>query len=517
MTLDTFFEKFSQFADAPSAVTKMRELVLELAVRGRLIASGDGTTCVSPGPFPIPSHWRWATLKDAAEPCGQKKPDARFTYVDVGAIDNVRGRITDAVQHLEASEAPSRARKLVKPGSVLYSTVRPYLRNIAVFERQFTPAAIVSTAFAVLHPRSILDVHFLFFWLRSPSFQQEVSEKMKGVAYPAISDSELWRCPVPVPPLAEQKQVVTKVDELLALCDRLEAQQQDRKARHAVLARAALARFAGAPTTAHLRFVFHPSYAITPADLRKTILTLAVQGKLVPQDPKDEPVEASVTAARRKAHLSPINWGARGHIDKPLEVPESWRWVTVADVAESRLGKMLDHDKNRGKAHPYLRNTNVHWFRFELESVKTMLFERSELNEYRVDPGDVLICEGGHGIARSAVWNGQVPGILFQKALHRVRPLSCLNGHFLTFCLWVYEQELILQRYYTGAGIPHFTGKALARVTFPIPPVAEQRRIVARVDELMAMVDQLEAQLSASRVLAANLLAAAVAELTSSE
>ena len=95
--------------------------------------------------------------------------------------------------------------------------------------------------------------------------------------------------PVPLPPLAEQKRIVAKVDELMALCDRLEAQQQERETRHAALARASLARFADAPTPANLHFLFHTSYTIPPADLRKSILTLAVQGKLVPQDPNDEP------------------------------------------------------------------------------------------------------------------------------------------------------------------------------------------------------------------------------------
>ena len=228
-------------------------------------------------------------------------------------------------------------------------------------------------------------------------------------------------------------------------------------------------------------------------------------------------MEDSVRAARKKADLTVCGLTDLASDGKPFEAPDSWRWVTVADVADTRLGKMLDKEKNRGEAHPYLRNTNVHWFRFELESIKTMLFESAELDEYRLESGDVLICEGGHGIARSAVWNGQIPGIMFQKALHRVRPLSCLNGHFLTFCLWVYERDEILQRYYTGAGIPHFTGKALARVTLPLPPVAEQRRIVAKVEQLMALVDELETQFAASRATAANLLSALVAELTSAK
>ena len=106
-----------------------------------------------------------------------------------------------------------------------------------------------------------------------------------------MTKEKMEKLEVMVPPLAEQKRIVAKVDELMALCDRLEAQQQERETRHAALARASLARFADAPTPANLNFLFHSSFSIQPSDLRKSILTLAVQGKLVPQDPNDEPAE----------------------------------------------------------------------------------------------------------------------------------------------------------------------------------------------------------------------------------
>ena len=124
--------------------------------------------------------------------------------------------------------------------------MRHYLRNIAIFERQFTPSAIVSTAFAVLHPRSILDVRFLFCWLRSQPFQKEVTEKMKGVAYPAISDSEFWRCPLPLPPLAEQRRIVAKVEQLMALVDALETQLAAARATAANLLSALVAELTSA-------------------------------------------------------------------------------------------------------------------------------------------------------------------------------------------------------------------------------------------------------------------------------
>ena len=236
-------QHFESLADTPDAVAKLRAFVLDLAVRGRLVPRGEeadkdpawldfraeldtptqGAGGIPQPPFEAPSHWCWALLEVVAEPCGQKKPDAPFTYIDVGAIDNERGVIRTDVEVLTHEDAPSRARKLVNLDSVIYSTVRPYLSNVAVIDRKFTPPAIVSTAFAVLHPHVFLESRYLFYWLRSQPFQEEVAAKMKGVAYPAISDSDFWQCQIAVPPPQEQRRIVAKVEELLALCDALEA------------------------------------------------------------------------------------------------------------------------------------------------------------------------------------------------------------------------------------------------------------------------------------------------------
>ena len=145
------------------------------------------------------------------------------------------------------------------------------------------------------------------------AINRESAWKKRGGAQPFIALKDAISLPIVLPPLAEQKRIVAKVDELMALCDRLEAQQQERETRHAALARASLARFADAPTPANLHFLFHPSYTIPPADLRKSILTLAVQGKLVPQDPNDEPAEELV--ARITADLP----------DKKIRESISWR------------------------------------------------------------------------------------------------------------------------------------------------------------------------------------------------
>lgn len=544
MKVERFFEKFEELVECPGSVPRMRAIVLHLAVSGRLVGQdpreepasfvltraaaersdleADRTirrrdsrpVASDEQPFEIPRSWRWARLSDVGHELGQRVPSQRFTYIDVSSIDSALGRIKDSPGEVAPEDAPSRARKLVVPGTVIYSTVRPYLLNVAIVDRRFDPEPIASTAFGILHPFAKISERYLFYWLRSEPFTAYVQGRMKGMAYPAINDEHFYSGVIPLPPLAEQKRIVAKVDELMALCDRLETQQQERETRHAALASASRARFSEEPTLANLEFLFHKAYGIDPESLRRAVLEAAVRGGLATQVDDDEPVESTVNQARQEAGLPPACVSQRKPDRMPFAIPRTWRWLAVHEVAQARLGKMLDKAKGRGQPQPYLRNTNVHWFRFELASVKAMPFLAAELAEYALEPGDIMICEGGHGIARAAVWRGEVPGMKFQKALHRVRPLACLESDYFTYFLWVAEGSGWLQNYYTGAGIPHFTGRSLARLLIPLPPLSEQRRIVTKVRQLMTLIDQLEAQLGVSRTAGEKLLEAVVAELT---
>jgi type I restriction enzyme S subunit len=151
--------------------------------------------------------------------------------------------------------------------------------------------------------------------------------------------------------------------------------------------------------------------------------------------------------------------------------------------------------------------------RFELDDVKHMRVEKRELEELRLKTGDLLVCEGGEP-GRCAIWRDEVGEMYFQKAIHRVRPCSAVLSEYLALNLQLDCANGVLTGYFTGATIKHLTGRSLAAYPVPIPPLAEQRRIVAKVQQLMSLVDELEAQLTASRATAANLLSAIVAELT---
>ena len=236
-------------------VAELRKAILQLAMQGKLVAQDPNDQPASvllkeieaekrrlvkeekirktkplpeikpeEVPYDLPKGWEWVRIRDICHDHGQKTPDKSFTYVDVGSIDNHRGIISENVQLLESTEAPSRARKIIRQGTVIYSTVRPYLLNIAVIEKDYIPEPIASTAFAILHPFNGVINRFIYFYLKSPIFVCYVESMMKGVAYPAINDSSFFRGLFPLPPLDEQRLIVKRIDLLMARCDELEKQ-----------------------------------------------------------------------------------------------------------------------------------------------------------------------------------------------------------------------------------------------------------------------------------------------------
>ncbi|HEX6099852.1 MAG TPA: restriction endonuclease subunit S [Thermoanaerobaculia bacterium] len=285
---------------------------------------------------------------------------------------------------------------------------------------------------------------------------------------------------VPLPPLAEQKRIVAKVDELMALCDRLEAQQKERDTRHAALALASLTRFADAPTPANLTFLFHKSYAIPPADLRKSILTLAVRGGLVPFDSSQK--------------------------------------QTVGDHIEFLNGFAFKSEWFKSTGTRLCRNANVnhgflHWHEpaFVDETIA------NEFQRFALAEGDIVLSLDrpliSTGLKVARVRASDLPCLLLQRVAKVIRKHDELELAY--FFLWLNSSQFV-DSIDPGRsnGVPHISTRQVERLQFVLPPVTEQRRIVAKVDQLMALVDELETQLAASRTTAAKLLDAVVSELT---
>ncbi|MFU6375752.1 restriction endonuclease subunit S [Metapseudomonas otitidis] len=519
-------------AGAPNGIKKLRELILELAVRGKLVPQdpndepasellnllmkeagsatgrGKGKKQALPGiseseqPFILPESWTWGRLGDVTEVLDSlrkpvtkqdRKPGPYPYYGASGVVDYVSAYIFDEPLVLVGEDG---AKWGAGEKTAFSISGKTWVNNHA----------------HVLRPkRSVILDDYLVISLVA----QDLSQFITGMTVPKLNQARLTSIGISLPPLAEQHRIVAKVDELMALCDRLEARQADAESAHAQLVQALLDSLTQAPDAAdfaqswqrlaeHFHTLFTTESSIDA--LKQTLLQLAVMGKLVPQDPSDEPAsELLKRIAEEKARL--VKEGILrkqkslpevDEAEKPYALPLTWKWTRFDSVSNNRLGKMLDKAKNKGELRPYLRNTNVQWFKFELDDLKCMRFEEYELDEYRVNPGDLVICEGGEP-GRCAVWQGEVEDMFIQKALHRARPWLGISPFFLQFCLKADAHSRFLDQFFTGATIKHFSGEKLAKYPVPLPPLAEQHRIVAKVDQLMALCDQLKARLSQAR------------------
>jgi restriction endonuclease S subunit len=160
--------------------------------------------------------------------------------------------------------------------------------------------------------------------------------------------------------------------------------------------------------------------------------------------------------------------------------------MALGEVARHSLGKMLDKSKNRGQLQPYLRNLNVRWFEFDLSDLSEMRFLPEELDRFSIQKGDLVVCEGGYP-GRAAIWREDRP-IYFQKALHRIRCAESLSNRWALYHFYHLELSGEIRIYLSGTGIQHLTGESLHRIKIPLPPLPEQKRIVAILDEAFAAI-----------------------------
>ena len=237
---------------------------------------------------------------------------------------------------------------------------------------------------------------------------------------------------------------------------------------------------------------------MTPQELKNSILQLAIHGKLVEQRPEEGTAEdlyrqiqrekqALIKAGKIKKE-KPLPEITEDEI--PFDIPESWKWVHLCQIAESSLGKTLDKAKNTGEPCPYLCSINVYWTGIDLGTVKQARFTEEEKAKYRLQIGDLLICEGGD-IGRSAIWESDKE-MYYQNALHRVRFYGSVIPVYFRYLLECYKGLGILDEYSKGMTIKHLVQNSLYSMWLPLPPLAEQKRIVARIEELLPLIDRYE-------------------------
>ena len=254
--------------------------------------------------------------------------------------------------------------------------------------------------------RSIVNPLFVFMWFTTPGMRQHIINKNSGSTIPLINLGILRGLPVPLPPLEVQEKIA---DTLTAYDDLME----NNRRRMALLEESA--RLLYREWFVHLRFPGHEHTRLTNG------------------------------------------------------VPEGWTVKPLQEVADFRLGKMLDDKKNRGEPLPYLANINLRWGVFDLTNLREMRFEEHELETFGLKFGDIVMCEGGEP-GRCAIWKDQMPGMMFQKAIHRIRCRENMDHEYLYQSLRHQAETGHFATLFTGATIKHFPREKLAKVTVVVPP-----------------------------------------------
>lgn len=422
-------------------------------------------------PFEIPESWEWVRLNGIVCNNGQEKPQCKFSYIDIGSIDNVHQKLNQKENIVEAKDAPSRARKIVKYGDIIYSTVRPYLHNMCIIDKEFSFKPIASTGFAVMSCLGKLYNRYLFFYLMSPTFDNyaNASENARGATYPAINDDRLYRAIVPVPPLQEQHRIVDKIEEILPYID-----QYDK---------------------AYTKLeTFNKKF---PEDMKKSILQMAMQGKLVEQ--RSEEGTANELYEQIVAEKAQLIKDGKIKKEKPLpeitedeipfEIPSSWKWVRLSEVINVRDGTH-DSPKYRETGIPLVTSKNISGGRLDFSNVKYISREdANKINERsNVDSGDILFAMIG-SIGNPVIVKKDREFCVKNVALFKNYDKSKMCIEYVYWFL--YREQYVMKKNASGGVQSFISLKVFRNYLFPLPPLEEQKRIIAKIEELLPYCDQL--------------------------
>ena len=530
---------YEMIADAPDAIPRLRRFILDLAVRGKLVEQNpndepaaelltriaeEKARLVKAGeirgpkvpvllnhdelPFPLPRAWVWTQIAELGviSPRNNSRDDHVASFVPMPMIPAGYGA-TNVHKPRPWGEIKKGYTHFAE-GDVGLAKITPCFENgkSIVFRNLTGGIGSGTTELHVVRPLFVKGDYIVLF-LKSPHFIETGIPRMTGTAGQKRVPAEYFaNSPFPLPPLAEQHRIVAKVDELMALCDRLETARTARETTRNRLAAASLARL-NAPDPDLAVFQNHAAFALdnlnpltTRPDqikaLRQTILNLAVRGKLMKQDPNDEPAsELLKRIARKKARLvkaGKISKKPSTLSYKPVNldflIPEEWTTVRLTDISNVVMGQSPPGEtyNTYGEGVPLI-NGPVEFS--EGAFGKTVVNQYTTAATNYCNKGDFLICVRGSTTGRTNI-------AAFEACIGRgvaaIQPV--FDDVFVRLFLWGMRERIISMG--RGIAFPSITRKQLENLPVPLPPLAEQRRIVAKVDELMALCDRLEASLA---------------------
>ena len=439
-------------------------------------------------PFEIPESWEWVRLSsictklvdgDHNPPKGEKSTTQYYMLSSTNINHNTLVELNKVRYLNKEIFEKENSRTKVSVGDVFFTSVGSLGRSCVFqgghnicFQRSVT---VIST---------LIYNYYLKYFFDNPFFQDKIVREATGTAQKGFYLNQLSECIIPLPPLSEQHRIVAKIEQLLPFIEKYEQAETQLTA-------------------------LNTSF---PEMLKKSILQESVQGKLVPQNPFDEPASVllerirakkqelikqgkikkdkheSAIITRDKIPYEIIDGKERCLADEvPFEIPDSWCWCRLGTIFQHNTGKTLNSSNHQGTMMQYITTSNLYWDRFELDKLREMLFTDSEVEKCTVTKGDLLVCEGGD-IGRAAIWNYDYP-MRIQNHIHRLRSYAPVEVYFFYYVFYLYKRAGLIGG--KGIGIQGLSSNAIDKLLIPLPPLAEQKKIVAKIEELMQYCDKL--------------------------
>ena len=568
MKLETFFEHFDLLAEAPNAVQKLRELILDLAVRGKLVPQDandepaavllerikkEKERLVKEGkvskleslpaikddetPFDLPISWEWVYL-------GQISYTIHYGYT-ASANQNLTEvrllRITDiqnnkvnweTVPGCEIDDNKLEGYKL-NNGDLLIARTGGTIGKSYLVENLSICAVFASYLIRVI-PSYLTFPNYLKIFLESQTYWSQLYAKSMGTGQPNVNATSLKSLFVPFPPLAEQKRIVTKVDELMKLCDELEARQKKKRETRILINNAALNKLLTADTPETFtknwqrigdNFDILYSAPENIGKLRQAILQLAVMGKLVPQDANDEP--AAVLLERIKKEKERLIKEGKIKKEKSLpeiiadeleyNIPQQWAWSRLTDICELITDGTHQTPNYTDTGRIFLSAQNVKPFRFmpEVHRFVSEADYQGYIKSRKPEFEDILLTRVGAGIGEGAVIDQKLDFAIY-VSVALIRPVKkFIDPYYLT--IWLNSpsgtHKSSINTYGKGVSQGNLNLGLIRKFIVSLPPYQEQKRIVTKVDKLMKLCDELETKLTQTQTESEKIINAVVKQL----
>ena len=565
-------QEFDRLAQAPGGVARLRELILSLAVRGKLVPQDPGDEPASvllqriraekgrliaegsikrdkplppiseqEKPFDLPEGWEWVRLSDLTQKIGAGSTPlgGREVYVSTGIkflrSQNVwnDGLRLDGVAYIKPETHAKMRSTVVISNDLLFNITGASIGRCAVVPVDFDEAnvsqhvTIVRTVFPALNA-------FLHKVLVSRHVQQAVMDVQVGVSREGLSIAKLGLFLTPLPPVEEQSRIVARVDELMRLCDTLEAKGRLEAEQHTRLLDSVLGTLTDSATPEELaanwqRVAEHFDLLLDRPEavdvLEQTILQLAVRGLLVPQDPADEPASSLIQRVRQEKERLIAEGKAK--LDKSVQLvaedeqqpalPEGWSWTQLREIvvsSEAGWSPSCEETPRRDGRWGVLKVSAVSWGSFDSTANKELPLELDPRPELEVRDGDFLLSRANTAdlVARSVLVVAPPPMLMLSDKIIRLKLSPQVDARYIN----LFNNGDDARIYYaerasgTSSSMKNVSREVVLGLPVALPPLAEQARIVARVTELRRLCTELRQRLAASQATQSRLAASLV-------